>query len=128
MQLYSGAMEPELPVPDPLARLRAVLADRYTIGRELGQGGMGIVLLAQDQKHHRQVAIKVLKPELAAAVGRERFLREMERLVAAHLRLTARGPSLVELGLAGARRALARMSSELSAAWGALKEEVEVGP
>ena len=64
-------------MPDPLARLRAVLADRYTIGRELGQGGMGIVLLAQDQKHHRQVAIKVLKPDLAAALGRERFLREI---------------------------------------------------
>jgi eukaryotic-like serine/threonine-protein kinase len=64
-------------VLDPLAPLRAALADRYTIGRELGRGGTGIVLLAQDQKHHRQVAIKVLKPELAAALGRERFLREI---------------------------------------------------
>ena len=70
-------MDPETPAPDPLARLRAALADRYTIGRELGRGGMGIVLLAQDQKHHRQVAIKVLRPELAAALGRERFLREI---------------------------------------------------
>jgi serine/threonine protein kinase len=70
-------MVPESPVPDPLAPLRAALADRYTIGRELGHGGMGIVLLAQDGKHHRQVAIKVLKPDLAAALGRERFLREI---------------------------------------------------
>jgi len=71
-------MEQE-PLPtDPLARLRAVLADRYTIDRELGRGGMAIVFLAQDQKHHRKVAIKVLKPELAAALGRDRFLREIE--------------------------------------------------
>ena len=70
-------MDPETPIPDPLVRLRAALADRYTTGRELGRGGMGIVLLAEDQKHHRQVAIKVLKPDLAAALGRERFLREI---------------------------------------------------
>ena len=70
-------MEPEPSVPDLLARLRAVLAERYTIDRELGRGGMGIVLLAQDRKHHRQVAIKVLNPEVAAALGRERFLREI---------------------------------------------------
>jgi serine/threonine-protein kinase len=71
-------MKPEPPVPDLLAHLRAVLAGRYTIERELGRGAMGVVLLAQDQKHHRQVAIKVLRPELAAALGRERFLREIE--------------------------------------------------
>jgi serine/threonine-protein kinase len=65
-------------VPDLLARLQTVLADRYTVDRELGRGGMAIVFLAQDQKHHRKVAIKVLKPELAAALGRERFLREIE--------------------------------------------------
>jgi serine/threonine protein kinase len=63
--------------PDLLPRLQAALGDRYRIERELGQGGMGIVLLAEDQKHHRQVAIKVLKPDLAAALGRERFLREI---------------------------------------------------
>jgi serine/threonine-protein kinase len=62
---------------DPLARLQAVLADRYTIERELGRGGMAIVFLADDIKHHRQVAIKVLTPELGAALGRERFLREI---------------------------------------------------
>jgi len=59
-------------------RLRAVLAERYSIERELGQGGMATVYLAQDLKHHRRVAIKVLKPELAAALGSERFLREIE--------------------------------------------------
>ena len=63
---------------DPLPRMRAALADRYTLERELGRGGMAVVYLAQDLKHGRQVAIKVLKPELAAAVGRERFLREIE--------------------------------------------------
>src|SRR5438067_8709151 len=63
---------------DPLARLQAALADRYTIERELGRGGMATVYLAQDRKHHRQVAIKVLKPELAAALGPERFLREID--------------------------------------------------
>jgi serine/threonine-protein kinase len=65
-------------VSDLLARLRGVFADRYTIDRELGRGGMAVVFLAQDQKHHRKVAIKVLEPELAAALGRERFLREIE--------------------------------------------------
>src|SRR5213593_3596642 len=63
---------------DPLARVQAALAGRYTIERELGRGGMATVYLAQDRKHHRQVAIKVLKPELAAALGPERFLREIE--------------------------------------------------
>ncbi len=51
---------------------------RYTIERELGRGGMATVYLAQDRKHHRQAAIKVLRPELAAALGPERFLREIE--------------------------------------------------
>ena len=61
-----------------LERLTAALADRYRIERELGQGGMATVYLAEDLKHHRQVAIKVLRPELAAALGAERFLREIE--------------------------------------------------
>src|SRR5437867_2178985 len=63
---------------DPLARLQAALAERYTIERELGRGGMATVYLAADLKHHRPVAIKVLKPELAAALGPDRFLREIE--------------------------------------------------
>ena len=63
---------------DAIALLTAALADRYRIERELGQGGMATVYLAEDLKHHRMVAIKVLKPELAAALGAERFLREIE--------------------------------------------------
>ncbi len=58
-------------------RLTAVLADRYRIERELGQGGMATVYLAEDLKHARKVAIKVLRPELAMALGAERFLREI---------------------------------------------------
>jgi tetratricopeptide (TPR) repeat protein len=68
---------------DLLDRLKAALADRYRIERELGRGGMATVYLAEDLKHHRQVAVKVLRPELAAALGLERFLREIE--IAAHL-------------------------------------------
>ncbi len=63
---------------DALPRLRTALAGRYTIERELGRGGMATVYLADDVKHHRQVAIKVLRPELAAALGPDRFLREVE--------------------------------------------------
>ena len=58
--------------------LQSALADRYTIERELGSGGMATVYLAEDLKYHRRVAIKVLRPELAAALGPERFLREIE--------------------------------------------------
>jgi hypothetical protein len=58
-------------------RLQQALADRYRVERELGQGGMAIVFLAHDLKHDRQVALKVLRPVLAAAVGAERFLREI---------------------------------------------------
>ena len=62
---------------DPSERLAAALAGRYTIERELGAGGMATVYLAQDLKHNRKVALKVLRPELAAALGHERFLREI---------------------------------------------------
>jgi len=60
-----------------LERLRASLADRYRIERELGAGGMATVYLAQDLKHDRKVAIKILKPELGAVLGAERFLSEI---------------------------------------------------
>src|SRR5687768_1427165 len=63
------------PVPE---RLAAALADRYRLERELGQGGMAIVFLAEDRKHHRQVAVKVLRAELAGMLGPERFLREID--------------------------------------------------
>jgi serine/threonine protein kinase/Tfp pilus assembly protein PilF len=65
-------------LPDSLAPLRAALADRYRLERELGRGGMATVYLAEDLKHHRKVAIKVLRPELAAMLGAERFLREIQ--------------------------------------------------
>ena len=58
-------------------RLRAALGQRYRIERELGEGGMAVVFLAHDLKHDRQVAVKVLRPELAAFLGGERFLREI---------------------------------------------------
>jgi serine/threonine-protein kinase len=61
-----------------LDSLRSALADRYQIDRELGRGGMALVFLAHDLKHHRPVAIKVLRPEVAQALGAERFLREIE--------------------------------------------------
>ena len=64
-------------------RLTAALGDRYRIERELGQGGMATVYLAEDLRHRRKVAVKVLRPELAAALGPDRFLREIE--VAAQL-------------------------------------------
>ncbi|HVL16750.1 MAG TPA: serine/threonine-protein kinase [Gemmatimonadales bacterium] len=62
---------------EPRFRLAAALADRYRIERELGQGGMATVYLAQDLRHHRQVAIKLMRPELAAVIGAERFLSEI---------------------------------------------------
>ncbi len=62
----------------PLERLRSKLEDRYQIERELGSGGMATVYLAHDLKHARQVAIKLLRPELSAAIGAERFLIEIK--------------------------------------------------
>lgn len=61
-----------------IARLAAALEDRYSIERELGAGGMATVYLAEDVRHHRKVAIKVLHPELSAVLGPERFLKEIE--------------------------------------------------
>jgi serine/threonine protein kinase len=65
-----------------LARLTAALSDRYRIERELGSGGMATVYLAHDLKHGRQVAIKVLKPELAAVLGADRFVVEIKTTAA----------------------------------------------
>ncbi|HXS25615.1 MAG TPA: serine/threonine-protein kinase, partial [Gemmatimonadales bacterium] len=61
-----------------VAPLRDALQDRYALERELGRGGMATVYLARDVKHKRLVALKVLHPELAAALGAERFQREIE--------------------------------------------------
>ena len=63
---------------DAVARLNAALEGRYRIESELGEGGMATVYLAKDLKHNRNVALKVLKPELAAVVGAERFLAEIQ--------------------------------------------------
>ncbi len=63
---------------DVIERLKGALSDRYAIDRELGSGGMAVVYLAEDLKHHRKVAVKVLRPELAESLGAERFLREVE--------------------------------------------------
>ncbi|HEY9506405.1 MAG TPA: protein kinase [Gemmatimonadales bacterium] len=65
---------------DSLSRLSTVLSDRYRIERELGAGGMATVYLAHDLKHDRKVAIKVLRPELAAVIGAARFLREIKTI------------------------------------------------
>jgi eukaryotic-like serine/threonine-protein kinase len=68
---------PAMNPADPASRLAAALADRYRLDRELGAGGMATVYLARDLKHDRDVAIKVLKPELGAVLGAERFLNEI---------------------------------------------------
>ena len=68
---------------DAVARLNVALKGRYRVERELGEGGMATVYLADDLKHERKVALKVLKPELAAVVGAERFLAEIK--TTAHL-------------------------------------------
>src|SRR5260370_37894928 len=72
---HVGSSQPQW--ASPLAPLQAALAGRYTVERELGRGGMATVYLAKDERHQRLVAIKVLKPEIAACLGPERFLREI---------------------------------------------------
>ena len=67
----------------PIDRVRAALADHYVIGRELGHGAMATVYLARDVKHDRDVAVKVMRPELVAVLGATRFLQEIR--FAAHL-------------------------------------------
>jgi eukaryotic-like serine/threonine-protein kinase len=85
--LHCGAATPTEPgVPGrtmatgavEVARVRNALADRYRIERVLGEGGMATVYLAEDLKHRRKVAVKVMRPELAATLGADRFLREIE--------------------------------------------------
>ena len=67
-----------LHVSDKLARLKTALDEKYKIESEIGRGGAAVVYLAFDQKHRRRVAVKVLRPEVANALGPERFLREIE--------------------------------------------------
>jgi serine/threonine-protein kinase len=64
-------------MPELLARLQAALSERYRFEREIGAGGMATVYLAHDLRHHRDVAVKVLRPELSAIIGAERFLIEI---------------------------------------------------
>ena len=66
-----------MPDPESVPSIAAALADRYTIERELGRGGMATVYLAEEKKHGRKVAIKVLRPEITAGLGPDRFLREI---------------------------------------------------
>ncbi|MFI5246695.1 MAG: protein kinase, partial [Gemmatimonadales bacterium] len=63
---------------DPIAELNTSLTGRYEIEREIGAGGMATVYLADDLRHHRKVAVKILRPEWAASIGSDRFLREID--------------------------------------------------
>ena len=65
-------------MPELLGRLQSALAERYRLSREIGAGGMATVYLAEDVRHDRRVALKVLRPELAAVIGAERFLAEIK--------------------------------------------------
>jgi serine/threonine-protein kinase len=65
-------------MPEPPPELTSALSDRYAIEREIGEGGMATVYLARDLKHDRMLALKVLRPEVSAALGAERFLREIK--------------------------------------------------
>ena len=68
---------------NPFDRFRAEINDRYRLDRELGQGGMAVVYLAHDVRHDRPVAVKVIRPELSAVIGADRFLQEIR--LTAHL-------------------------------------------
>jgi len=87
---------------DAVVRLNAALEGRYAIERELGEGGMATVYLADDLKHERKVALKVLKPELAAVAGAERFLApQIQPLVGFFVLVAA---LLAHVDVAGGRR------------------------
>jgi serine/threonine-protein kinase len=75
--MRGGTGRPD-PESDLARRFAEALGDRYRLIRELGSGGMAVVFLAEDLKHHRQVAVKVLRPAVARALGPERFVREIE--------------------------------------------------
>jgi eukaryotic-like serine/threonine-protein kinase len=85
--LHCGAATPTEPGVPPrtmptgsveVTKVRIALGERYRVERILGEGGMATVYLAEDLKHHRKVAVKVMRPELAATLGADRFLREVE--------------------------------------------------
>lgn len=79
---------------DLIGRLNDALAGRYRVERTLGEGGMATVFLARDLRHDRKVALKVLRPELAAVVGADRFLTEIRTTAALqHPHILPAGPS-----------------------------------
>ena len=80
---------------DAITRLNAALEGRYSIEREVGEGGMATVYLADDLKHERKVALKVLKPELAAVVGADRFLAEIKTTANPSTRISSRSSTRV---------------------------------
>ncbi|HEY4649451.1 MAG TPA: protein kinase [Gemmatimonadales bacterium] len=75
--IASSALHPDVSMLDSGDQLASALQGRYVLERELGRGGMALVYLAQDLRHDRQVALKVLHPELAQVLGTDRFLREI---------------------------------------------------
>ena len=105
---------------EPFERLRSALGDRYALERKLGEGGMATVYLAHGVKHDRKVALKVLKPELAAVVGSERFLAEIR--TTANLQHPHILP-LFDSGEADGFLAAATAIFAVTAAWGWLRDE-----
>src|SRR5438132_90698 len=79
-ELHPGDVTNPLPSTDPIAPLRAALAGRYEIGREIGQGAFATVYLANDSRHERQVALKVLNADPGSETGELRFIREIRTL------------------------------------------------
>src|SRR5688500_1051681 len=75
---WNGLLATAVDAMTATEHLASALADRYRVERELGAGGMAMVYLAEDVRHHRKVALKVLYPELSAVLGPERFLKEIE--------------------------------------------------
>ncbi len=108
-------------MPEITARLSTALADRYKIESHLGEGGMANVYLAHDLKHDRKVAVKVLRPELAAVLGAERFVQEIKttaNLQHPHiLPLQDSGEGGGEDGLGGGLTMIARAATPLRGRW-----------
>ena len=93
-----GVALPEMVPAELREQLQQSLPGRYRIERELGAGGMATVYLARDLKHDRDVAIKVLRPDVAESIGAERFLREI------HLAARLTHPHILPLLRLGRRR------------------------